>query len=178
MLDALDTANELRAEDQHLDLCQVGAVLDLISGVTEVEGNGDGTGLQDTEVDGEPLQTVIHEDGNLVALLHATGDEHVGKAVGLLVEDVPGDLTAVGLVAGGLDQIIFLPGHPAVLRDLRVELHQSNFVAIELYITFQKINDRHKRQSSLPRISCFYYKLKLYSFKFSTQQINFNTSKI
>ena len=75
---------------------------------TEIEGNGNSTGFQDTKVDGQPFQTVVHEDGHLIPLLHAPGDEHVGKTVGFFVEHVPGDLPAVGLVGGGLDQVIVL----------------------------------------------------------------------
>ena len=164
-LDALNTANELRAKDQNLNLGQVGAVLDLIGGIAEVEGDRQSARLQNAEVDGEPLQAVIHQNGNLVTLLHAPGNEHVGKTVGLLIEHIPGNLPSVGLVSGRLDQIILLPGHPAGLLDLRVQLNQSHFIAIELDVAFQKIDNRHVgtvlSQLCFSRAKNF----KLYSFK-------------
>ena len=56
----LDAADKLRAEQQHLHLRQVRAVLDLLRRVAEVEGHSNGPGFQNTEIDGQPFQAVIH----------------------------------------------------------------------------------------------------------------------
>ena len=139
----LQTADELRAEHQHVHLRQVAAVLDLIGGVAEVQRHGQGAGLQDAEVDGQPFQAVHQQDGHLVALPDSAADEHVGKPVGLFVKHAPGDLPAIGRSLRGLDQGVFLPGHSPVVLLFRVQLHQGHFVPVQLPVALQVFCNRH-----------------------------------
>ena len=140
---AFNAPDELRAKHQDLDLCQVCAILDLLGGIAEVKGHCQSPCFEDAKVDRQPLQAVIHENGHLIALFHPPREEHVGKPVGLFVKDIPSDFPAVGLVGGGLDEVILFPGDTAGLLHLRVELHQGSFIPVELNIAFQKISYRH-----------------------------------
>ena len=96
----LHAAHELGPEDQGVCLGLGEAVLDLGAGVAEVERHRHGAGLEDAEVDGQPFEAVVEQDGDLVALADAAREQQVGEAVGLLVEDAPGDLAAIGLGLG------------------------------------------------------------------------------
>ena len=100
---ALDSAGELGAKHQDVDVGQAHAVVDLLGGVAEVEGHHHGAALEHAEVDGQPLDTVHQQDGDLVALAHAARGEQVGKAVGLLVEHAPRDLATIGIGCRSLD---------------------------------------------------------------------------
>ena len=135
--DVLHPADELRPEEQHVHVRLLQAVVDLVGGVAEVQGDGHRPGLQDAEVDGQPLQAVHQQDGHLLALLNAPAQEQVGHPVGLLVKDRPGDLPPVGGGGGGLDEGVLLPGHPPGLLYLGVDLHQGDLVAIELAVALQ-----------------------------------------
>ena len=119
-LDVFDTGYELRTEEQDVQFGQIGAVQDLIGCITEIQRYCKGTGLQDTEVDREPLKAVHHEDTDLISLFDTTGKKHVGQTVCLLIEDLPCDLTAVCLCLCGLDQFIFFPGDAADLLLFRI----------------------------------------------------------
>ena len=126
----LDTGDELRTEEQHADLRQICAVEDLARGVPEVERHRDGTGLQDTEIHRQPFQTVEHQDGDLVPFFDTAVDEHVGDAVGLLIEHLPGDLPAVRMHDGLLDEFEFLPGRLGGILYRRVELDERDLIAV------------------------------------------------
>ena len=105
----VNTVYELGSEDQYRYLCKIRAVRYLISRISEIERNCDGSCLQDSEVDGKPLEAVEHEDRDLIALLNALIQEHVGNAVRLLIEDLPCQLSSVVLCWFCLlNQIIFL----------------------------------------------------------------------
>ena len=143
----LHPADELRAEEEHIHVGQLDAVLDLLGSVAEVQRDGDGSGLQNAEIDGQPLQAVHQQDSHLVPLLHPAGEEHVGHPVGLLVEDAPGDLPAVGDGGCGLDELIFLPRDPVLFLDLRVDLHQGGLAAVELVIALQQVGNGHLPRS-------------------------------
>ena len=62
LFDKLDTPDKFRTEEQYMNLCQLHAVGDLVSVKAEIERHRNGSGLQDSEVDGQPLQTVEHEN--------------------------------------------------------------------------------------------------------------------
>ena len=85
--DGLHTADELRAEEQHVHVGQLEAVVDLVGGIAEVQRHRDGPRLQDAEVDGQPLQAVHQQDGHLLPLPDAPAQEHIGHPVGLLIKD-------------------------------------------------------------------------------------------
>ena len=145
--DGVHPLGELRTEDQHTGVGQIQAVLDLVGGVAVVHGNHDGAGLEDAEVDGEPLQAVHEEDGYLIALFDAAGEEEVGEAVGADVEIPPGHLAAVALTLGGFDEIILTPG--GVLFGLigGVDLHQGDLLGVETGVFFQVFGDGHREPS-------------------------------
>ena len=90
--DGLDPADELGTEHQGVGLGQLEAVLDLLRGVAVVHGHRDRPGLEDAEVDGQPLEAVHEQDGDLVALAEPSLEQQVGEAVGRLVELPPGHL--------------------------------------------------------------------------------------
>ncbi len=142
--DLFDTADEFGTEDQDIGLSQLHAVLDLIRAVAEVQGHRDGAGLEDAEIDRQPVQAVHKKDRHLVALDDAAGNEHVGDAVGLFVEDRPGDLLAESRLARGLDQLVFFPGRQP--RDLyrRIEFHQGYVIRPLPGISFQKLSNGHE----------------------------------
>ena len=149
--DLLDAPGELRAEDEDVDVGLVHAVLDFGRGVAEVERHDRGAAFEDAEVDGQPLEAVHEQDGDLVALLDATRDEQVGKAVALLVEDAPSDLAPVGLGLGALDEVVVAPGDVLGLADLRVDFDEGYLVAVCSCIAAQKIDNRHVADPSYPR---------------------------
>ena len=133
--------------------CLVHAVLDLGRGVPEVERHDRGAAFEDAEIDGQPLETVHEQDGDLVALLDATRDQQVGKAVALLVEDAPGNLAPVGLGLGTLDEVVITPGDVLWLADLRVDFDKRHIIAVCSGIAAQKIDNRHDTQILLIRSS-------------------------
>ena len=141
--DVLHPADELGSEEEHVGVGQLHAVVDLLRRVAEVQGNGHRPRLQNAEVDGQPLQAVHQQDGHLLALPDAPAPEQIGHPVGLLVKDRPGDLPAVGGGGGGLDEGVLLPGHPLLLMDLGVDLHQGDLVPVELAVALQQVGNGH-----------------------------------
>ncbi len=113
--DRLHPAHELRSEDQGPRVGQLEAVLDLLRRVAEVQRDGDGPGLEDAEVDGQPLQAVHQEDGHLVALADAAAEQQVGEPVGGLVELAPRHLPAGEVEGIGLHELVLAPGDLALL---------------------------------------------------------------
>ena len=126
--DVLHAAGELGPEDEDGGVGEVEAVADLIGRVAVVEGDGHRAGAEDAEVDGEPLQAVHEEDGDLVALPHVPREEEVGEAVRLLVELRPRHLAAEGLDGARLDERILLPRRVAGFEFLRVDFDQGDLV--------------------------------------------------
>ena len=126
----LNSSDELRTEHQYIHLCQISTVKDFIRGIPEIKRNSKCTGLKNTKVNGQPLKTVHHEDGNLIPLLHTTGEEHIGKPIGFFIKDTPCDFTTIRSSNGGLNQGIFLPGHPPIVLLFRIKLYQRNLITI------------------------------------------------
>ena len=108
--DLLNTSDEFRSEDQNIRFCEFDTVFDLVSTVSEIEGDGNSAGLEDTKIDRQPVQTIHKKDRDLVALDDSAGDQHIGHTVCLFIEDSPGDLLAAGNFVKGLDQFKFFPG--------------------------------------------------------------------
>ena len=138
-----DAADEFRSEEHHVHVGQFRAVEDLIRRVAEVEGHRDGPAFEDAEIDGQPFQAVHHQDGHFLSPADAALQQHVGHAVGLFVEYAPGDLTAVSLAGGRLDQVVFLPGNVPVVFLLGVQFHEGDFTAVQLAVALQVIGDGH-----------------------------------
>ena len=141
--DGLDTSDELGTEDQGVGLGELEAVLDLVGGVAVVHGDSDGPRLEDAEVDGQPLDAVHQQDGDLVALADAAREEQVGEPVGRLVELPPGDLPPGGLHGFGLHQLVLAPGDLARLAQLGIELHETDLVSVQRSVTRDEIGDQH-----------------------------------
>ena len=78
--DGLHPAHELRPEDQRPRLRELEAVLDLLRGVAIVQRHRDRAGLEDAEVDREPLQAVHEQDRYLVALADAPAQQQVRRS--------------------------------------------------------------------------------------------------
>ncbi len=152
--DLLDTADELRSEDQHGAVRLLEAVLDLVRVVPVVEGHRDGAGLEDTEIHGQPFDGVHQEDGHLLPFPDAPGEEEVGEHVGALVEGLPGHLTAELLARHRLDEGVILPGDTALLVELRRDLHEGDFVRIQLRVLFQIL----KNQQMLHLVSEWFWR--------------------
>ena len=142
-LNLLDAAGELRAEDKDVDVSQVDAVLNLLGGVAEVERDHRCAALEHTKEDGQVLEAVHKKDCDLVALLHATTQKQVGKAICLLVEDTPGNLPAVRLHAGALDEAVVAPRRVVELLNLRVDLDKGDLVCIVMGVAPQEVGNRH-----------------------------------
>ena len=128
--DFLDATGELRAEHEDVDIGLLDAVGDFLGGVAEVERYGRRAALEDAEVNGQPLEAVHEQDRDLVALLHATREQQVGEAIGLLVEDAPGYLAAIGFGIGALDEIVVAPGDVLALEHLGIDLDEGDLVAV------------------------------------------------
>ena len=141
--DVLHPADELGTEEQHVHVRLFQAVVDLLGGISEVQGDGHRPRLQNSKVDGQPLQAVHQQNGHLLALLNPPAQQQVGHPVGLLVKDGPGDLPAVGGGGGGLNEGVLLPGDPLGLLHLGVDLHQGDLIPVELAVALQQIGDRH-----------------------------------
>ena len=142
-LDLLDAAGELRAEDKDVDVGQIDAVLNLLGGIAEVERDHRCAALKHAEENGQVLEAVHEKDCDLVALLYATAQKQVGKAIRLLVEDAPGNLPAVRLHAGALDEAVVAPRRVVELLNLRVDLDKGDLVCIVMGVAPQEVGNRH-----------------------------------
>ena len=142
--DFFHTADEFRPEDHHIALAQVQAVFDLVGGIAEVHRNRQRAGLQDAEIDRQPIDAVHQQDGNLLALADAVAPEHVGHAVRLFIENRPGNFPAVVfLFYAGLNQFKIVPGNPSGFRLVRVDFHQCGVVRPLPGISLQQFNNGH-----------------------------------
>ena len=141
--DLLDTADELRSEDQDVRFRELDAVFDLIRAVAEVQRHRDRARLQNTEIDRKPVQAVHEKDRDLVALDDPSRDQHVGHAIGLLIKNSPCDLTAARDLVKGLDQFKFFPGRKSRDLDIGVQFDQSHVIGPLRRVAFQKLCDRH-----------------------------------
>ena len=143
ILHLADAGDELRSEDHHGAVRQIGAVADLLGAVAVVHGHGQGAGLQNTEIDGQPLQAVHEQDRYPIAPADAAGEKEIGKTVGVLVKGSPRHLTAVFLALGCLDQAVFVPGQLLLRLVLGRDLRQGDLAGVESGVSFQEIGDWH-----------------------------------
>ena len=141
----LDAPGELRSEDEHVHVGLVHTVVNLGAGVAEVQRHRARPAFQHAEVDGQPFEAVHQKYGHLVAFAHAARNQEVGEAVGLLVEDLPGDLATVGDGVGGLDEVVIAPGDGTALAQLRVYLDERHLVGAGGRVVAQEIGDGHGR---------------------------------
>ncbi len=141
--DFLHAADELRAEQQRVHVGQIAAIANLLGRIAVVQRNRQRAGLEDAEVDRQPLQTVHQQDRDLVAAPDAAAHQQVRAAVRLFVEHAPGDLPAKLGGRAGLDQLIFLPRHAADLPDIRVDFHQRDLVAVFPRVLLQQLRNGH-----------------------------------
>ena len=141
--DGIHTADKLRTEDQDLHIRQLQTILDLVGGISEIHGHGHTAGLQDAEIDGQPLQAVHQQDGHLGALLQAAAEEQIGEPVGPAVKILPAQLPAVGGIRAAFDQIEVPPGHGLVPLLGGIDLHQGTFAAVKSGVSFQKVSNNH-----------------------------------
>ena len=139
--DLFDTADKFRTENQDVRFSQIDAVFNFICGITEIERDGDSSGLEDAEIDRKPVQAVHQKDRDLVALDNTAGDEKVSDAVCLFFKDTPGDLRAERNFIQRLDQFKFLPCSQLWSLNLRIEFHKRYVIGILTGVFFQKICD-------------------------------------
>ena len=67
----IHTADKLRSEHQHLHIRQLQTVFDLFRRITEIQGHGHAARLQYPKIDGQPFQTVHHQNTHLRLPLQA-----------------------------------------------------------------------------------------------------------
>ena len=142
--DLLDASGELGTEHEHVRVCKLQAVLDLIRRVAEIERHREAAGLERAEVDRQPLQAVHQEDRDLVALGESAGEQKIREAVGLLLELRPGDLGAELLNRRTFDQRIFAPGRAAGLKLLRIDLDEGDVIRPFAGVTVEDFSDAVK----------------------------------
>ena len=142
--DGVHPPDELRAEDQHLHIRQLQAVLNLLGGIPEVQGHGNAAGLEDAEIDREPFQAVHQQDAHLGPPLHPPAQQQVGEAVGLPVKVLPAHGPAVGGVRGGaFNEAGLPPGHRPVPLLRGVYLHQRRLRSVKPGVALQKLCNDH-----------------------------------
>ena len=140
----IHTADKFGAEDQHFHVRQFQTIFNFVAGIAEVHGHGDAACLQNTKVNGQPLDAVHQQHSHLGTLLQATAQQQVGKAVRTAVKILPADLAAVGgILTGAFDQVEIPPGHGFVAFLGWVDFYQRGFTAVESCIFFQKISNNH-----------------------------------
>ena len=149
VVDCLDSPREFRSEEQQVHIRQVEAVSDFLGGVSEVQGDGHASALEDAEVDWEPLQAVHEEDSDLRAPGEAARQEEVCEAVRLLVKLLPGHLRTERINGTGLDQRILLPGCMAFFHFLGIDLHQRDVVPVFQGVLLEYFSDWHGYASLL-----------------------------
>ena len=121
-----DAANEFWAENKHLDIGKLEAVLDLVGSVAIVHGNRDGARLQHAEVNRKPLKAVHHQDAHLAFAFHAGVKQQMRETIGAVVEHFPRHLAAITLRRVGLDQLVLAPRLATTIADLGVHLDQRD----------------------------------------------------
>ena len=67
----------------------------------------------------------------------------MGKAVGLFIENLPGDFPPEIGRRSGRNQLIILLGSLSGFLLLRIDLHQTNLVRVLLAVVNEKIGNRH-----------------------------------
>ena len=159
--DGVHPAHEFRPEHQHFHIRELQAVFDLIAGITEIHRHGDAAGLQDSKVNGQPLQAVHHQNAHLCLPLHTAAQQQVGETVGTAVKIRPGHLPAVRRVGlRAFNELRFAPGNSPVPFFRRVDLNEADLTPVEPGISFQQFRDYH----------CFLLLLFLYTDKKSPLQ--------
>ena len=171
--DGFHPAGELRTEDQHFHVRQIQTVFDLLRRITEVQRHRHGSAFENTEVDGQPFQTIHQEDPHFRAALDVAGQQKVRHPVRFAVKFTPGDLRAEAVRGAGFDKGIFTPGGVTFLQFLRVDLDQRNVLTELLRIPFQNFCNRHVRY--LKNLSVFYN--VVFSDPFNIQQQSRISSK-
>ena len=139
----LNTSDKSRTEYDDIHFRQFCAVQDFTRIITEIERYGNSAAFKDTKINGKPFQAVIHQDGYLFSLFHASPNQHVGKAIGLFIEYAPGNLPPVGFKQVRLNQIVFFPCSPPGVLFIRIQLHQCYFIGVHPCISVQKICNWH-----------------------------------
>lgn len=120
-----------------MHLCQISAVFDFIRRKPEIERYGDGTCLQNPEIDRQPFQAVEHEDRYSVTLLDPSGKKHIGNSISLFIKDAPCDFSSIRGRGCLLYQIVLLPGGLSVIFHHWVQLYESDFIAVKLMVSFK-----------------------------------------
>ena len=152
LLNGIETADEFRPEDQDLHVGQIQTVRDLVRSVAEVERHRDAPGLEDAEINGQPLQTVHQQNADLRAAFHAAAEQEVCEPVGPAVKITPGELPPVRRVGLRLcDEARFAPGDSAVTLLRGVDLDERSVGTIESCVPLEKIRNDHFHAPFLQR---------------------------
>ena len=83
------------------------------------------------------------ENGAAVQLLLDDAKEQIGQLIGLAVEGGPGDLTAIALAGGSLDEGKLPPGQLTLVFGLGIDLGESNVIGVQLGIALQNFGNGH-----------------------------------
>ena len=141
--DALHSSYEFRSEHQSGAICLFQTVFDFICCISEVKRNGQGACLQHTEVNRKPLQTVHHQNCDLITFLDTSGQKQVCCLVGSFIELLPGHLAAACFMWIGLDELVILPGASVALQIFRIQFHKTDVKREFSGISFKQISNRH-----------------------------------
>ena len=114
VLDGAYSLGKLFPKDDDVRLCHIGAVFDIAAGKTKVERHDPCTCFHDAEVSNEPLDGVVHEVHDLVALPDTPCHKRVSKAVCPLVELTPRDDGPFLLLRNPFNERRVIGIHPAV----------------------------------------------------------------
>ncbi len=145
----LHTSDKFLSEDEDISLRKIDAVFNLVRRVTEIQRYGDGAGFEYSEIDRQPVKAVHKKDGNLVALYDTAGNQKIRDTVCFFIKDAPRDLCTIRNLAQRLDQFVLFPGGEFGHFDLGIQFDERYVIGIFPGVFFQKISDKHGRQSPL-----------------------------
>ena len=114
-----------------------------IKDATEIQRYCQCSGLQDSEIDWQPFQTVHQENPHFFSFFDSSFNQQIGKSICLFVKYIPCDFSSVISCTGWFNQVKLLPCSSFCLRHLRINLYQRNIVSVQAAVFLQYICNRH-----------------------------------
>ena len=156
---AVHPLDKLRPEHQHLHIGKLQTIFDFLRRIAEVQRHRHTASLQNAKINGQPFQTVHHQNAHLCLLLHPAGQKQIGKTVCPSVKVSPAQLSPIRrTVSRTLDQACLPPCHRAVALLGRIQLYKRRIRTVQTGVALQKLRDYHfSSSSSVPsHIICYY----------------------
>ena len=94
---------------------------------TKVERNGPGAGAKDSEIDGQPLDTIGHQMDDPVPFFNSPGNKTLGHLIGLIVECFPSDFLTPVFFRFSFDKRCFRPIHTSISGQYLCDQHIYSF---------------------------------------------------